>query len=218
MGADDYNIYNKLTSIMDISAIVHKEQYRIDQKNAGIKNSLDSQNRLIFLNQSYASRMKEYSFMIMIIALTIVIIVFILIFKNFLPYTLVNLMVLIVGAIGGIWALSIYIGIRNRDNVDFDKVYSIPPKDIDNSGNVYVNSMNQKSYYDNLMYLKDVCAGNLCCGPETVYNYQLGQCLPSTIKTAFTSIEQAYNNKEFAGNVLQDYNFMKSSLIFSSYP
>lgn len=33
----DYNVYNQLTSIMDISAIVHKEQYRIDQKNIGIK-------------------------------------------------------------------------------------------------------------------------------------------------------------------------------------
>jgi len=213
MGADDYNVYNQLTSIMDISAIVHKEQYRIDQKNIGIKNSLDSQNRLIFLNQSYASRMKEYSFMIMIIALTIVIIVFILIFKNYLPSTLVNIMVLIVGAVGGIWALAIYIGIRNRDNVDFDKVYSTPPADIDNSGNVYVNSLTNKSYYDNLLYLNTVCSGNACCGSNTVYDYSLGQC----IKQPFTSIEQAYENKEFTGNILQNYNFMNGSLIFSSY-
>jgi len=217
MGEDNYNIYNELTSIMDISAIVHKEQYRIDQKNMGIKNSLDSQNRLIFLNQSYASRMKEYSFLIMIIALTIVFIVFILIFKNFLPSTLVNIMVLIVGAIGGIWALAIYIGIRNRDNVDFDKVYSTPPADIDNSGNVYLNSMNNKSYYDNLMQVNVVCAGNSCCGSGTVYNYDKGQCLPSSV-SAFTSMEQAYNNGEFTGNILQNYNFMKSPLIFSSYP
>lgn len=163
--------------------------------------------------------MKEYSFLIMIIALTIVIIVFMLIFKNYLPSALVNIMVLIVGAVGGIWALAIYIGIRNRDNVDFDKVYSAPPADIDNSGNVYVNSLTNKSYYDNLLYLNEVCSGNACCGSDTVYDYGLGKCkIKPTTTQPFTSIEQAYSNKEFAGNVLQDYNFMKSSLIFSSYP
>jgi hypothetical protein len=216
MGADsnDYNFYNELTSIMDISAIVHKEQYRIDQKAVGIHNALDSQNRLIFLNQSYASRMKEYSFMIMIIALTIVIIVFILMFKDFLPSALVNIIVLIVGSIGGIWALWIFWRIQNRDNVDFDKVYSIPPSDLDNSGNVFVNSRNANNS-NGLLSVKQVCAGQDCCDATTT-TYIDGQCRTSS--SSFTSIEQAYNNGELTKNILQNYNFTNKSLIFSSYP
>lgn len=215
MPTNDYNFYNELTNIMDISAIVHNERVRIDNKAMGINNALDSQNRMIFLNQSYTNRMKEYSFMIMVIALTIVIIVFTLVFKNILPAALVNIIVFIVGSIGGIWALWIYIGIQSRDTVDFDKVYSIPPSD--GSGNVYINSISTAtSNRDALGRLwNGVCEGRDCCDPETTI-YTEGQCRPKP--QTFTSIEQAYNNGEFTGNILQNYNFMKSSLIFSSYP
>lgn len=218
MSTTNYNFYNELTNLMDISGIIHNEQSRLDKKSVGIKNALDSQNRLIFLNQSYANRMKEYSFMIMIIAFTIVIIVFTLIFKNYLPDSLVNIIVLIVGSIGGIWALLIYLGIQNRDNVDFDKVYSLAPDDSENhDGNVVINSKNTTTRnMSNILNYATTCAGQECCGQNTLYDFVQGQCLPSS--SGFTSMEQAYNNGEFTGNVLQNYNFMGTSLIFSSYP
>jgi hypothetical protein len=213
---DDYNFYNELTSIMDISGIVHNEQSRIDKKATGISDALDSQNRMIFLNQSYTNRMKEYSFMIMIIAMTILIIVFILAFQNYLPAALVNIIILIIGAVGGIWALWVYLGILNRDNVDFDKVYSIPPTDSSGNATVFSNADtdNNSAAMQRLLYGQ--CYGSECCGSLTTYDTISGQCFPSG--SNFTSIEQAYNNGELSNKLLQNYNFMKSSLIFSSYP
>lgn len=223
--SNPYNFYNELTKIMDISGIIHNEQDRIDKKSIGISNALDSQNRMIFLNQSYANRMKEYSYMIMIISLTIVIVVFTLVFQNYLPSALVNIITFVVAIIGGIWALWVYLGITNRDNVDFDKVYSIPLNSLDNSGNVFVKSSDTASANQNALntLLNGECHGGSCCGPETAYNSLQGQCLPASASTStsisnFTSIEQAYNNGEFTGNILQNYNVMKNSLIFSSYP
>lgn len=213
----EYNFYNELTNIMNISDIVNNEQSRLEKKSVGIKNALDSQNRLIFLNQSYANRMKEYSFMIMLIAFTIVIIVFILMFKNYLPSDLVNIIVLIVGSAGGIWVLLVYWGIQHRDNVDFDKVYSSTPDDLDNhNGNVIINSKsNTNRKFSDIVSINNICEGQECCGSNTVYDFTEGQCLPSP--SGFTSMEQAYNNGEFTG--IQNDNLMStSSLIFSSYP
>ena len=135
---DVSNFYNQLTNIMDISSIVHNEQNRLNQKSMGIKTALDSQNRMIFLNQSYTNRMKEYSFMIMIISITIVIIVFLLFFKSILPSFIVTTLIAIVSIIGFLWALSIYNGIIRRDSVDFDKIYSNAGNLKDISGNSFV--------------------------------------------------------------------------------
>jgi hypothetical protein len=211
---DVRNFYHQLTNIMDISSIVHNEQNRLNQKSMGIKTALDSQNRMIFLNQSYTNRMKEYSFMIMIISITIVIIVFILVFKSILPSFITTALIMIVGIIGFLWALSIYNGIIRRDSVDFDKIYSNSGNLKDISGNSFiqgnVHHFNFEQIY-NTFSGNLICGGNACCSTGTTYNEQINRC-------AFTSIEQAYNNGEFSGNLIPNYNYNYNSLSFDSYP
>jgi len=198
---------------MDISNIVHNEQKRLDKKSMGIKTALDSQDRMIFLNQSYTNRMKEYSFMIMIISITIVIIVFILVFKSFLPSFIVTALIMMVGIIGFLWAFSIYYGIITRDSVDFDKIYSNTGNLKDISGNAFVqgnvHNFNFEQIY-NTFSGNNICTGNTCCSTGTTYNEQINKC-------AFTSIEQAYNNGEFSGNLIENYNYRHNSLSFDSY-
>jgi len=214
----DYNnFYSEMTQIMDISAIVHNEQSRLEQKSANIKNALDSQNRLIHLNQSYSSRMREYAYMIMIIALTVLIVVFIMVFQNFLPTIVYNLLIFIVSVLGFGWALFIYVGIQNRDNVDFDKIYSVSPDNaLDSSGNAIANSINSGNISKTLgLAVNTTCIGNDCCNGGTIYSSADNKCVP---KNAFTSIEQAYNNGEFSGNINKEFPNLNSSLLFSSYP
>lgn len=209
--------YNELSHLMDISGIVQNEKVRLKKKEQGIQNALDSQNRMIFLNQSYATRMKEYSFMIMIIAITIVIDVFILVFKDLLPSFLVTFLVMLISIIGFIWALKVYLGIRNRDNVDFDKIYS-PSSRLDTSGNILGNvvvtgddDINEDS--------KNRCIGNACCSSGMIYDSSSNKCI---IRSSFTSLDQAYSKGEIQenrnSNSIQNYNSIISSLSFNSYP
>ena len=212
------DFYKELTDIMDISGIVHNEQERLDKKAVGIKTALASQNRIIFLNQSYASRMKEYSFMIMIIAMTIVTIVSILVIKDLLPATLVNILIVLVGGIGGIWALYIYYGIQQRDNVDFDKLYSTPPKSaMDTSGNAFTDNLKVGNISNALgLTTNNVCTGNTCCPPGFVYSSDLNVCISTQ---GFTSMEQAYSNGDYKGNALPSNTVYTNNLLtFSSYP
>jgi len=217
------NIYNELTNIMDISAIVHEEKYRINQKSVGIKSAIDSQNRIIFLNQSYANRMKKYSYMTIIIAITIILVVFTLVFKNFLPTFLVSLLIFFFILVGGIWALMVYMGIRNRDNIDFDKIYSITPQDV--SGNIITGNTRFSATGFSGSFGID-CVGQDCCSSGLVYDNDSLKCIVPKVQTksGFTSIQQAYNAGEFSGNIVSNYNNYNnsnnsdSSLIFTSYP
>ena len=226
MSNNNYNIYNELTSIMDISGIVQQERIRLDQKSAGIKSAIDSQNRMIFLNQSYANRMKEYSYMVMIIALTIICVVFTLVFKNFIPTFLVNILLIIFVSVGVIWSVRIYMGIISRDNVDFDKIYSLSP---DLSGNAVVVDHTFSANGFSIGLGID-CIGSDCCADGLVYDPNLLQCIIPTVgaKSPFTSIQQAYRsgelsgnniaNSNLSGNNISNYNNLNSSLTFTSYP
>lgn len=211
MGGDIKTFYNDISHLMDISGIIYDEKQRLNNKTQGIKNALDSQNRMVFLNQSYANRMKEYSFMIMIIAITIVNIVLILFSRNFLPELLVSFLLMIVFMVGFIWALKIYIGIIYRDSVDFDKIYS-PPANVDTSGNVLLNSINAGDI-SKASWLQYTCVGNACCSDNTVYNINQNKCV-----SPFTSIEQAYSNGEIYTKSIGYYDNIHSSLSFNSYP
>jgi len=215
---DVTNFYNQLTNIVDISNIVHNEHNRLNQKSMGIKTALDSQNRMIYLNQSYTNRMKEYSFMITIISITIVIIVFILVFKNFLPSFITTTLILFVSIIGILWTLSIYNGIIRRDTVDFDKIYSNSGNLKDISGNNFIqgniNNFNSRDLY-NMVTSSLICQGNACCSAETTYNEQINKCAFTTIEQAYNN--GAYNNGEFSGNLIDNYNYKHNSLSFDSY-
>jgi hypothetical protein len=200
---------------MDISGIVYNEQERLKKKETGIKNALENQNRMIFLNQSYASRMKEYSFMIMIIAITIVIVVFISVFQNLLPSFLVTFLIMLTSIIGFIWALKVYWGIQNRDSVDFDKIYSPPASSIsDISGNALVNSIDSGDISQaSALGWKNICIGNACCSDNTYYSKSSNKCI-----SGFTSLDQAYTNGEIPNDsTIQNYGILNSSLSFNSY-
>lgn len=214
------NFYNELTSIMDISGIIYSEKDRLNQKSVGIQRAIDSQNRMIVLNQSYATRMREYSYMIMIIALMIVILIFLMAFQNLLPSVLYTFLFMLVSIGGIIWACVIYIGILNRDNVDFDKVVSIPPENAkDASGNILATSIDAGKISDVLKWNTfDACIGNDCCSSGTIYNQASNQCIipPTTpvVRSSFTSISQAFQNGELSSKIPDS----RTSLIFSSYP
>jgi hypothetical protein len=211
----EYNFYNELTSIMDISGIIHAEKNRLNQKSVGIQQAITSQNRMIQLNQSYASRMREYSYMIMIIALTVVFIVVLMFFQNILPSRLYTFLFMLFSITGIIWALVIYIGIMKRDNVDFDKIHSTPPDSaIDGSGNILASSINSGKISDAIKWNQwDACVGNNCCSSGTIFNKDSNVC----VKAPFTSLSQAYSTGEFTGNVLNNYDNQRTSLVFSSY-
>ena len=223
---NNYNFYQDVTHIMDISGIVHNEQERINKKAVGIKASMDSQNRLIFLNQSYSSRMKEYSYMIMIISITLVLLVLVIYLKGILPSILVNVFSLLILTIGFCWAAIIYIGIRNRDSIEFDKLYSQPPKDI--SGNAISSSANI-NVSDLFNMNLGTCVGNACCASSglsydavnhicTIGNASISgntTGADDSFTSGFTLMEQAYRKENMRGNLLPKSDF--SSLTFSSY-
>ena len=100
------------------------EQNRLDRKKKGIDIAYASQKRMIALNQSYTSKMRMYSYMIMVFALSIVISVMLSFSRQIIPSGLVDFLIIIIVLAGILWSYSIYVSIQNRDKLYFDELAS----------------------------------------------------------------------------------------------
>jgi uncharacterized membrane protein len=197
------NFYDNIGQITRISQeIVDKENTRLDKKAQGIYSAYNSQQRMIFLNQSYTMRMRAYSYMFGVISVTIVLVVLLGFLRGILPGTLVDVLMIVIIAGGIIWTYLIFADIQNRDQIDYNQIASgssslLDPKNIDTAKADAANKGDISTLSGDFSLMgNEVCIGRDCCPTDwstglspglSYYNTNQNKCL---IKGAATETAQ----------------------------
>lgn len=177
------DFYDKVTYLQYITDnIVQKEQTRLDNKRAGINDAYNSQQRTIALNQSYAMRMRAWSYLLTVIAVSIVISIILMFAKSIIPPTIIDILIIVVMSGGIIWAYLIYMDIQKRDENDYNMLsmkssYLQDPGAIDTS-NATLSSSGKSGTSGNtvtsisslLLGAGGTCVGAKCCPTGTTYD------------------------------------------------
>ena len=163
---EDYIKVQTLQS--EASEILEKEQERLQLK----KDQLDSQkhtlDRMLLMNQSYSSRMRDY-----IIVLFIVLIVsgssFLIIFvQKYLGYTniLLDFLLFLIIGIGIISVFNTIMDIKRRDGIQYDEIQQskmVSTSHFDEQGGI-------KESRNIIGLSNDTCKAAECCGPGYKYD------------------------------------------------
>lgn len=175
----DTSADNVLTEQNDMIDIVKTEQERIDQKQDLIDDAVMQQKRKALLTESNKLRNAEYTKIILILVLWIVIhILLIAAYKYFFEdpvpsnvFTLFALAHLFNFAIWSIVAFYMYINIQSRSQINFNHL-DLPPPTMTSTG-----SAPATEDYSNLFKDLGLCYAEGCCGPNTKWDKQSGECL-----------------------------------------
>ena len=181
------DFYDKVTQLQDITNnIVREEQTRLNNKKTGIESAYASQQRIIALNQSYAMRTRAWSYLLTVIAVAIAISILLLFAKNYLPPTIMDILIIIVMAGAIIWAYLIYMDIQKRDENDYNLLSMkssslIDPTVIDAQGAAPMASTTKGDLFGDITGLAmgtlTTCRGQECCAEGQTYDQPSNKCV-----------------------------------------
>jgi hypothetical protein len=228
-----------LTDQSNVMQIINSEQDRLNQKQELIKQMEQENKRKVLLNDTYRKKKVQYSkIMIVIIIALLIIIAITFISKIFpIPEGFLSFLYILDIAIALIVCFNLYTDITMRDYINYDEIY-IPPPTIDGSGNVIGNNKDVPSLWSSMQF---GCYEAACCADGTVYDDKLKMCVmpsnkvsaPSPITPApileavttlapglapasaqaFTTIDQAIH----FGDLNQNYKILSDSELKKAY-
>lgn len=182
--------YDKVTELQKITDnIVQTEQDRLNNKKQGINDAYNSQQRTIALNQSYAMRMRAWSYLLTVIAASIVITILLMFAKSFIPPTIIDILIIIVMSGGIIWAYLIYMDIQKRDENDYNllsmkSTYLQDPTSISTADAPAISSSSSTSSGNTITSISSLlmgaggtCVGQACCPVGKAYDSTTNKCI-----------------------------------------
>ena len=194
----------------DMQGIIDSENGRLQQKQASIDQAKQGQNRLISLNQSYSKKFSQYTLIMIVGVIALILFLGIILAKQnfpFIPEFFFNILTIVVIASAIIISIIIYGGILSRDNMNYDELALPPPKITTPDQVAAAVAANQAA--GNLLgsiYLGS-CIGQQCCADGTYWDSSSNTCLPNAAadmnaaaaaasaagsKQPFTSLGYAY--------------------------
>lgn len=197
-----------LTNQDKVNAIVLAEKQRLELKKNDIDTALDGQKRAILLNDSFRKRYQEYTKMIIIIVITLVIFIGVIMLGRLLPIIpsfIIDISCVLVIAIGLVMSYLVYMNIVSRDKLNFDELSlsnpSVPSKSDIASSTLAAQSSGNLLGSINLGY----CIGAACCSDAsgTVWDPSQSMCVVKPADTTsvamapFTTIFLAQHQGDF---------------------
>jgi hypothetical protein len=189
------NFFEDVANIQGtVNNVINAENTRLQAKKDGIDAAYATQQRTIVLNQSYASRMRAWSYLITILAIAIVISIVLMNAKNIIPPSIADLLIVVVMSIAIIWAYLVYVDINTRDRNDYntlsmDSTRLVNPNSISSGSQQSANkiatdkanaNLSAKDQYSSLLGGgASTCQGAECC-PTTgnwKYDVQSNKCI-----------------------------------------
>ena len=165
-----------ITQQTQMSNIVNEESARLATKQQSIATAVESQNRLITLNENYSKRYAEYIKIILALAFGLAIIVILIIFH--VSSGLITIAAIGVGSFVLIYITFVYSNISSRDNVYFDEL---------NMNSMSTPASASAPAHDtsgNLLDLLDLsCFGSSCCSTGTAWDVTSQLCKTIPVET-----------------------------------
>ena len=190
-----------------IANIVNSEQSRLEAKKTEINNQIESQGRLIELNNSYRKRQEAYLYIIFILIFSLIIIAILLKLKSVIPYPIIcEVLLIIVLVFDFIYISKLLWNIFNRDRMNYDNISFKPPSDSNrNSSDLTGNS--------NVMTGGLLCLGQACCEGNTVWNENAKKC---DIKCPMTG-EPSENRINYNGRCIAESGCPAGSKVVNGF-
>jgi hypothetical protein len=179
----DLNSQLKATKVIEQELNLAKENYKKLNK----ENNDDI--RMIEINTYYEKRYRAHTKVMKLIFMIVVpiIVLAILAKKDFLPSSLVKILITIITVIGSYFVIKMIIDLSLRDNMDYDKYDWENNLQVNDSivHDMSHNNNDTKGVLDELSSIEKnissdlgTCFGDYCCGEGTKYNEQLKKCIP----------------------------------------
>lgn len=169
--------------------IIKNENIRLNKKQESINDAITSKKRMIHLNNNFIERKTQYQKMLIAIIIGLAIYFILYVIDRYLPIPdAIFFLILFITFIGiGIYCFNIYLIIINRDRMDFDKLYIIPPVTISSTQSQDAsNGQLSNGSMDLLGNLNLSCLGSACCSSGTTWDISAQLCIKNN--EAFTPI------------------------------
>ena len=152
-----------------INKVLENEDKRLYDKQQSIENAKTSKNRLISMNDNFSKRMQEYTKIIMVAIVAILLFLGTLLLKNKfpgIPDGLFTVIAIIIFSVSAIYCIMLYQKIINRDPTNFDEIN--PESPVVLSAQQIQNEMAAKAAKGDLTGSINLggCVGPSCCGSE----------------------------------------------------
>ena len=161
------NVKEVINKQQQLKEVVEHSDERLKKKKDFVETKESNIDRMLLLNQSHSSLLKNYLIILFIFLLvcgSVLIIVFV---QKYLGYssTWLDILLTVIVGIGVISIFNTIMSIRNRDKIDFDKVEDgalLAPKD-------YGKKFEDENETRVLKVSQNICIGAECCGPGYEY-------------------------------------------------
>jgi len=183
----------------EIKDMIQVESDRLDMKKKHVDNALDSQKRLILLNESARERYSAYTQIIVTIVVTLLIVVALLFLGKafpFIPSFLIDVLIIIAVLVGGFIGYFMYLAIRQRNNIDYSRLQIDPPA-IMTPAQIQENANKQAKLGDLLGSINvGGCVGAACCDVGTRWDEGNSVCKPGSLPTVsgFQTLSISYTS------------------------
>ena len=157
--------------------IIDEQNDILKAKKVGIQEMVDSQTRMVELNNSYQKRLNQWSYVFLMIIILIISISFFLYIQNTFPI-LSPYIDFILASIIGLFIIYFFIlinGIRSRTNVNYDEIIISPPINAENErGSSGITSISTSG----IGLSSNTCVGEKCCDSNlTAWNQEVNKCI-----------------------------------------
>jgi len=155
----------------EIKNLLTDELSSISEKYIRMKQDLDTESRLIMLNENQKKRNWELIKISVIWGITFLILLIFISVKNFglIPFFSTMAACIILFSVATIATISIYMEMNKHDPLNFDRLNYASPA-IVASGNTGVGSSNKDE--------RGTCMNQSCCSADTYFDPTVSQCLP----------------------------------------
>jgi hypothetical protein len=194
-----------------IADIVNTENERVDLKKSKVDNELQTQNRLITLNNSYRQKYNDYNTLYIIFIVFLVTLCGIMLIKRYfpiIPSSVFDIAFIIIIPLFCIILVYKYLDISKHDNINYDEIKRDNPTILTQEEALKKKVETEKKILNSgsLLASYSGCVGAKCCS-ETNTKWDSGNSV-CVAKDGFTTINYALINGEIGfskvnGNTIQ---------------
>jgi len=184
-----------LTGQQNARGIISAETDRLYAKQHSIEDALQSQQRMIALNQNYSSRYNQYVIMVITVVIALVLVLGITIIQRNMenpPSGLFTFLTIIILASAALYVLMVYYNMTGRSNMNFDEVNLSAPVSLSPAHvQAQLDAATASGNLQGGAVASDACVGAACCAGNSYWDVS-GQFCTSP----FTTMDQAYGQRD----------------------
>ena len=177
-----------LTYQSEVKTILDREKSRLEAKKSTIDAAYQGQKRMVDLTNSNTKKNRAVNLILMILVITFLVVLGIKqIYDNgIIPNTVLDIMNIIILAVGIIYSFVLYADASNRSNMDFDQITldQPPRKSQDELDAERANQLSSGQLSAATAGANAGCVGAECCPAGSTFNEYNRVCVPGKPTTA----------------------------------